>query len=151
KLPGTFRRVMILGDHLKRAEMEAPPGEDDSSLGPWGPQVQIYDLEKKKFAVQFPEIKGYMVSQWRGTLAEAYMDPEAKKHAAEDAKAWDVTPESRQPSADKGAEKGTEKSKDGSYTGKTAVAPASGNPKEDLPPNTYRDNSDFHPDNSDKS
>ena len=146
-LPSVVNRVMISGDRLKRSEAVAE-SDEDNGLGPWGPSVNIYDLKKKRWAVLYPEIKGYMVNDWYGTFAEAYIDPQAEKKAAElqknpaakaEDKSWYVAPlPTKAPDKSGGSS-----SSDSPYTGETKVSTFNA-PDEKIPPNTFRSSGDFH-------
>lgn len=87
--PTLVGHVKIIGDRLKRTELDVQlnHGENDHRdfLGPWGHSVEIIDLNQKKKATLYPEVKGYMIMPWRGTFAGAYVLPpeEVKKQSKE--------------------------------------------------------------------
>jgi hypothetical protein len=82
--PTVIARVKILGNRIMRNELalQSRDGKqvDSSFLGPWGLSIEITDLDKKKKATLYPEIRGYMSMDWGGTFAGIYTtSPEEKK------------------------------------------------------------------------
>jgi hypothetical protein len=88
KHPTVVAHVKILGNRVMRNEIGLQPKDgrqvNSSFLGPWGTSIEITDLDKKKKATLYPEIRGYMSMDWGGTFAGIYMpSPKQKKELEE--------------------------------------------------------------------
>ncbi len=93
-----IRHIKILGGSDKREEMETDR-PNSMFLGPFGPTIEITDLDKKKKATLYPQIKGYQLMDWGGTFANAYVPatPEAQKKLDEQVAAARREQENRLP------------------------------------------------------
>lgn len=74
RLPTLIRRIMILGDQLKRTEeIGDKPGDDQKEYSrPFGRSIELIDLQKKQKVTLWPETKLYSAIEWLGTFAESY-------------------------------------------------------------------------------
>ncbi len=86
--PTVIANVKILGNRIMRKELHAELKDgkhDNSFLGPWGRSIEITDLDKKKKATLYPEVRGYLSMDWDGTFAGIYT-PSPKEQKADEAK-----------------------------------------------------------------
>lgn len=85
--PTVIAHVKILGNRIMRNELHAELKDgkhDNSFLGPWGRSIEIIDLDKKKKATLYPEVRGYMSMDWGGTFAGVYTTSPKEQKAIEE-------------------------------------------------------------------
>jgi hypothetical protein len=85
--PTVIANVKILGNRIMRNELHAEfkDGKHDNSfLGPWGRSIEITDLDKKKKASLYPEVRGYLSMDWGGTFAGIYTPSPKEQKAFEE-------------------------------------------------------------------
>jgi outer membrane lipoprotein-sorting protein len=123
RLPAIVHQTKILGNQLKRTEtIDVKPGDIEADFsGPFGRSIEIVDLQKKKKAALYPEIKGYMVMDWDGTFADAYIP--SKDEAAKIEKKLEEQKAARDKVEAAAKKKGdADKSKSKGYTGNVFIA-----------------------------